>query len=62
MPFSVQVLVHSPYDFPEVTGKGFAIDKEKEVFIAVSAQLTERYCALLANKKKLPFFKFLLEN
>ena len=33
--------MHSPYSFPEVTGKGFAVGKSKEVFIAVSAQLTD---------------------
>lgn len=38
-----QLLVHSPYSFPEVSGKGFAIGTGKESFIAVSAQYTERF-------------------
>ena len=37
-----RVLVHSPYNFPEVSGKGFAIPSKKEAFLAVSAQVTER--------------------
>ena len=36
-----QVLVHSPYDFPETVGKGFAVAKGQEAFIAVDAQRTE---------------------
>ena len=40
--YGFKVLVHSPYSFPEVTGKGFAIGEAKEVFIAVGAQYTER--------------------
>jgi amiloride-sensitive sodium channel len=36
-----KVLVHSPYDFAEVAGKGFSIGKTKEAFIAVGAQYTE---------------------
>jgi hypothetical protein len=41
--FGFRILVHSPYHFPEVSGKGFAIPSKKEAFIAVSAQVTERY-------------------
>ena len=37
-----RVLVHNPYEYPEVRGKGFAVDKGKEAFLAVSAQVTER--------------------
>jgi hypothetical protein len=37
------VLVHSPYTYPEVSGKGFAIGSKKEAFLAVSAQVTERF-------------------
>ena len=37
-----RVLVHNPYEYPEVRGKGFAIGKGKEAFLAVSAQVTER--------------------
>ncbi len=36
------MLVHSPYDFPEVTGKGFAIGMGHEAFVAVTAQITNR--------------------
>ena len=39
---TVQVLVHNPYEFPEVNGKGFAVGSAKEAFLAVSAQVTER--------------------
>ena len=41
--YGFRVLVHSPYNFPEVSGKGFAIPSKKEAFLAVSAQVTERY-------------------
>ena len=37
-----QVLVHSPFSYPEVTGKGFAIGQAKETFIAVGARYTKR--------------------
>lgn len=37
-----QVLVHNPYSYPEVTGKGFAVGQRKETFIAVTAQYTNR--------------------
>ena len=40
--YGFRVLVHSPYEFPEVSGKGFAIGSKKEAFLAVSAQVTER--------------------
>ncbi|TRY68216.1 hypothetical protein TCAL_16470 [Tigriopus californicus] len=36
-----RVLVHSPYSFAEVAGKGFAVGQNREVFIGVGAQLTE---------------------
>ena len=42
--YGFRVLVHSPYNFPEVSGKGFAIPSKKEAFLAVSAQVTQRYC------------------
>ncbi len=45
--FVPQVLVHSPYDFPEVGGKGFAIAEGTESFIGVTAQRTERFACLL---------------
>ena len=38
--FGFKVLVHSPYDFPEVGGKGFAIGEKKEAFVAVGATET----------------------
>ena len=44
--YGFRVLVHSPYNFPEVSGKGFAIPSKKEAFLAVSAQVTERYSAV----------------
>ena len=37
-----RVLVHHPYEYPEVRGRGFAISKGKEAFLGVSAQVTER--------------------
>ena len=37
-----RVLVHHPYEYPEVRGKGFAIGKGKEAFLAVSGQVTDR--------------------
>ena len=40
--FGFRVLVHHPYEYPEVRGKGFAIGKGKEAFLAVSAQVVER--------------------
>ena len=43
---SDQVLVHNPYEFPEVNGKGFAVGSGKEAFLAVSAQVTERQAIL----------------
>ena len=42
----MKVLVHNPYEFPEVSGKGFAVGSSKEAFLAVSAQVTERYLKL----------------
>ncbi len=39
--YGFKVLVHSPYDFAEVAGKGFSIGMNKEAFIAVGAQYTE---------------------
>lgn len=33
-------LVHSPFDFAEVGGKGFAIEKGREVFVAIGATFT----------------------
>ena len=38
----LKVLVHSPYDFPEVSGKGFAVAEMQEAFIAVEAERVER--------------------
>ena len=38
-----RVLVHNPYEYPDVRGKGFAIGQGKEAFLAVSAQVTERW-------------------
>lgn len=35
-----KILVHSPYDFPEVSGKGFVVGQGAEAFIAVGAQYT----------------------
>ena len=37
-----KVLVHNPYDYADVKGKGFAVGTRKEAFLAVSAQITER--------------------
>ena len=39
---SYQVLVHSPYDFPEVGGKGFAIGNGNVAYIGVGATFTGR--------------------
>ncbi len=33
--------MHNPYDFAEVSGKGFAIGVNHEAFIAVGAHVTE---------------------
>ncbi len=41
--YGFKVLVHSPYDFPMVRGKGFAVGMGHEAFVAVSAQLTNRH-------------------
>ena len=38
--FGFKVLVHSPYDFPEVGAKGFAVGEKKEAFVAVGATET----------------------
>jgi hypothetical protein len=38
-----QVLVHSPFDYPEVSGKGLAVNYRKEVFVGVSAKYVERF-------------------
>lgn len=51
-----QVLVHSPFSFPEVSSRGFAIDRNKEVFIGVSAQYTERYPVAELNANNLQMF------
>ena len=39
----MQVLVHSPYDFPEVGGRGFTISGGKVAYIGVDARHTSRY-------------------
>ena len=39
--YGFRVLVHNPYDFPEVEGKGFAIGAGNVAYIAVGAQHTE---------------------
>ena len=36
-----QVLVHYPYEFPEVSKKGVAVGTGQEVFIGVSANVIE---------------------
>ena len=28
-----KALVHSPFDFPEVSAKGFTVDENKEIFV-----------------------------
>lgn len=38
--FGFKVLVHSPYDFPEVGAKGFAVGEKVEAFVAVGATET----------------------
>ena len=38
-----QILVHSPYEYPEVSAKGASIGVSKEVFIGVMAHYTEWY-------------------
>jgi hypothetical protein len=45
-----QVLVHSPFDYPEVSGKGLAVNYRKEVFVGVSAKYVERFFAKKSNK------------
>ena len=32
--------MHSPFDFPQVGGKGFAVESQKEVFVAIGATHT----------------------
>ena len=38
----MQILLHSPYEYPEVRRKGFGLGMGKEAFIGVSAVHTER--------------------
>jgi hypothetical protein len=45
-----QVLVHSPFDYPEVSGKGLAVNYRKEVFVGVSAKYVERFFAKKSKK------------
>jgi len=48
--YGFRVLVHNPYSFAEVTGKGFAVGRGREVFVAVTAQYTNRFIVKLLNK------------
>ena len=36
-----QVSVHNPFDFPSVAGRGFTVDHGQEVFVGLSASLTD---------------------
>ena len=38
--------MHDPYAFPEVAGKGYAIESGKIAYIGVGAQYTERFCTI----------------
>ncbi len=51
----MQVLVHSPYDFPEVGGRGFTISGGKVAYIGVDARHTSRYFFL---QKRITFYSF----
>ena len=33
--------MHDPYDFPSVAGRGFTVDHGREVFVGLSASLTD---------------------
>lgn len=33
--------MHNPYDFPSVAGRGFTVDHGQEVFVGLSASLTD---------------------
>ena len=39
--YGYKVLVHSPYDFPEVAGKGFTVGTQQESFIGIAPSYTE---------------------
>ena len=45
-----RVLVHNPYEYADVKGKGFAIGRGKEAFLAVTAQVTERYNKFMTDR------------
>ncbi len=37
----LQVLIHSPYEFPEITKMGTSVGVGTETYIAISAQVTK---------------------
>ena len=39
--FFLQVLIHSPYEFPEITKMGTSVGVGTETYIAISAQVTK---------------------
>ena len=43
--YGYKVLVHSPYDFPEVGSKGFSLGAGKVAYIGVDARHTSRFAS-----------------
>ena len=41
MILAVKVLIHSPYEFPEVSKKGIAVGIGQEILVGVSAEVIE---------------------
>ena len=56
----IKVLVHSPHDFPEVSGKGLAIGVGQESFISVTGEYIHRLVGNVLLDLRIIDYKFKL--